>query len=325
MIPGEPEKTKMEERPNCPLCSAQDWKILGTRSYVDNISDSNRYLWKRYRVLFDVWFPGNSEIILNCGMCTACGFVSLIPRVTTQDIDAKYKYLERLGQDYGTSESDCIETKRCDILYQTCNPWLNPKANVLDFGGGDGRLMASFVKHGHTCFLIDYNLTPIPGVIKLGDTTHALNDQKFDLIVCNHVIEHVADPLHVIRNLSEHLTEDGMLFIEVPMEIWLSVPLFDDPVTHCNFFVTGSLKRALELAKLNVIYCKSVEYLHPTGSYFPAVQAIAKKGTEEYSTFSSGTAEVLSNLNPSFSKRLWKSLRYKINRLLMSNGHSKQN
>nr|VFJ68508.1 MAG: Methyltransferase domain-containing protein [Candidatus Kentron sp. FM]VFJ71901.1 MAG: Methyltransferase domain-containing protein [Candidatus Kentron sp. FM]VFK10579.1 MAG: Methyltransferase domain-containing protein [Candidatus Kentron sp. FM] len=40
--------------------------------------------------------------------------------------------------------------------------------------------------------------------------------ERFDFIVCSHVIEHVADPVGVLATLSGHLSDGGLMYVEVP-------------------------------------------------------------------------------------------------------------
>src|SRR5690606_8198435 len=122
-----------------------------------------------------------------------------------------------------------------------------------------------FVDHGHPAFLVDYNQSPQPYVSKLADTIEGLSEQHFDAIICNHVIEHVADPVAILRHLSQHLSDDGFLYVEVPMEIWRKPPLQEEPVTHINFFVAASLRRCMEEARIFPIRICLGSYLHPTG------------------------------------------------------------
>jgi 2-polyprenyl-3-methyl-5-hydroxy-6-metoxy-1,4-benzoquinol methylase len=298
----------MDSNPCCPVCRARAWQELGTRKFVDKTDAIPEYIRKRYRVLFDVWFPGKQDITLTSSMCVSCGFVTNLPRVTVDDVDSKYRYLEELGQDYGRDELAKIQRRRSEAIYRACRKLLARRVKVLDYGGGDGRLMTSFVEDGHECFLVDYNQSPVANVRKLSDTVDQLGGEQFDLIICNHVIEHVAEPTAVVRELTRHLSRNGTIFIEVPMEIWRRPPLQDEPVTHCNFFVPGSLRRVLEEAGLNIWKCCLVSYLHPSGRYLPAVQAIAKNGEIATSRASSGVDEVETYLTPTLWCRIHNAL-----------------
>ncbi|MGB1103629.1 MAG: class I SAM-dependent methyltransferase [Crocinitomicaceae bacterium] len=41
-------------------------------------------------------------------------------------------------------------------------------------------------------------------------------NERFDLIIMRHVLEHFLDPLTVLKRIREVLSEDGVLYIAVP-------------------------------------------------------------------------------------------------------------
>jgi hypothetical protein len=140
------------------------------------------------------------------------------------------------------------------------------------------------------------------------------------------VLEHVADPLKIVQTLSGHLAEDGMLYIEVPMEIWRRAPLQEEPVTHVNFFTPGSLRYKLWRAGLAVPVVRLGSYLHPSGRSLLAVRAIAQHGQSSANPTPPGDMEARRFLNPGPRERLWRygltprnlldAFGYKANRLL---------
>jgi len=202
-------------------------------------------------------------------------------------VDAKYRLLEELGQDYGRNPPNSpIELKRARALYEQIADQIDigDVKNVLDYGGGDGRLMQDFVRVGKSCFNIDYNRNSVTGVEKLGDTLDSLEPaRQFDLIICSHVLEHVAEPLAVVKELSQHLTGNGWIYIEVPMEVWKAPPLHPEPVTHINFFTPNSLRNLLTLAGLSVSESRLGAYLHPLGTWVHVVRAIARRDRAQVS------------------------------------------
>jgi SAM-dependent methyltransferase len=204
------------------------------------------------------------------------------------------------------------------------------KAKVLDFGGGDGRLMHDFLTNGCKCSLVDYSTQSLPGIDRLGDTLKDIpKDFKFDLIICSHVIEHVADPRQVILELKQYLDKDGALYVEVPMEIWGRAPLHEEPVTHINFFVPTSTRLLLERAGLYVMDCGLGGYRHPSGQWNLVVRSISRLNTS--GNQASGQKvfyDTESFLNPSILLKLKRrmlipasipsALAYKIKKLIWS-------
>jgi SAM-dependent methyltransferase len=79
----------------------------------------------------------------------------------------------------------------------------------------------------------DLNTDPLP-----------FEDDRFDLVVCSHVLEHIADPLRFFAECVRVAKPGGLVFVETPSErsLWLpgfpfspekfySLSFFDDP-TH---------------------------------------------------------------------------------------------
>ena len=89
-----------------------------------------------------------------------------------------------------------------------------PGTSVLDFGCGDGKLLDGLQDRGwQTCgiepsmdvaFFRHHRLMSPP------------QDQRFSLVILNHVLEHVTDPIGVLRTLAGALRDDGVLYLSVP-------------------------------------------------------------------------------------------------------------
>jgi hypothetical protein len=118
------------------------------------------------------------------------------------------------------------------------------KVRVLDFGGGDGRLMQRFVERGAECFVVDYVHETVPGVTRLGDTLDDLPEQiepvRFRYFVPCHRACRGAAGHH--ESFAYLLKPSGAHLVAVPHEIWRAAPLQAEPVTHVNFFTEQSLQ-----------------------------------------------------------------------------------
>jgi len=264
------------------------------------------YEQKRFRVLFEIWFPGQENVTLRSVACGNCGFVCYFPRPERADVDAKYRALAQMGEQHGHGGDDSVSRQRAERVFKTLRKRLpNRRIDVLDFGGGDGRLMQPFLDRGDRCFLIDYNQKPIARVQKLGDSLEDIEQgQLFDLTICSHVIEHVVEPTTLLRMLAAHVKPNHHLFIEVPMEIWRKPPLQSEPVTHINFFVPSSLEYCMRQAGLTVEYSKLDAYLHDSGQIFPAVRGLGRRSERANADPSaSGWNELVSYLQPTLLTR----------------------
>lgn len=82
--------------------------------------------------------------------------------------------------------------------------------------------------------------------------------ERFDLITLSHVIEHVSDPLAILRQLAALLTPNGQLLITTPNVKGLGARLFGpawrglEPPRHFNVFSPQSLAEAVRSAGLRV-------------------------------------------------------------------------
>jgi SAM-dependent methyltransferase len=76
-------------------------------------------------------------------------------------------------------------------------------------------------------------------------------EQTFDLITAHFVLEHVADPLGMLRTVAGLLKPEGKLFLSVPDALGNPGDLM--VIDHLNHFVAGSLRTAFARAGLEVL------------------------------------------------------------------------
>ncbi len=256
----------------CPCCKNEDWCIVSEYVYEKTpnesfeIDDSNSRasrLKMRKQVLFDIWFPGQQNITLTSKYCKACGFMCYSPRPSNADLMAKYQFLSTkmsIGAlTVNTPHALSMDGKRESFMKEVIEKYRKGGSKkILDVGGGDGRLLRPFLKDGYNCYLVDFNEEPYPGIERIGATLKDVPaGHVFDVLICSHVLEHVSEPGEFLQHLRSVLSENGVLYIEVPLEIWHGIPISKDPVTHVNFFTVKSLKNALILNGLKPIAIES--------------------------------------------------------------------
>lgn len=236
----------------------------------------------RREVLFHVWFKEQDEVQLESVFCSKCGFGCYKPRPEDEDIARKYEYLRRYESDPGGQTghgeySRKLDGKRARRIYDKCQAYLSSQqADILDYGGGNGKLMRPFKENRHRCYLIDYNDNPLPGILKLGSDIDDYRGQtKFDVIVCSHVLEHVSGVSKLVNRLRDLLKPDGIIYAEVPQEIWSGLKMDLDPVTHINFFTENSFSN-LFLANGFEILEKKQGISNYGDSYLEVVWLVAK-------------------------------------------------
>lgn len=87
-------------------------------------------------------------------------------------------------------------------------------ARVLDFGCGEGRFLDRLRDWGWQT----YGIEPSTEVAfaRHGRLDSPPQDGSFDLVILHHVLEHVTEPLDILRQLGGSMREGGTLFIGVP-------------------------------------------------------------------------------------------------------------
>ena len=98
----------------------------------------------------------------------------------------------------------------------------------------------------------------------------------FDLVICSHVLEHLANPLDTLKELIGAVKSDGFIYIEVPNEIWGTPPPSIDPVTHINFFSPDSLRVLMERAALLQSVSKQAVFRMWNGFHFYPGKSLLK-------------------------------------------------
>ena len=138
----------------------------------------------------------------------------------------------------------------------------------------------------------------------------------FDIIVCSHVLEHVNEPGKFLRQLRSLLSVNGVIYIEVPLEIWKGIPIQSDPVTHINFFTVNSLRNALLLHGFTALSIKN-ELSSYGEKYKRVAWAVAAATEEEANLNNINSLQTKSLLQPKATEKLVRYLEdFRLNAIL---------
>lgn len=102
---------------------------------------------------------------------------------------------------------------------------ISEKDNILELGYGEGNFTEELVRRKFLPTIIDGSEILLNiAKKKFGSKINVENElfenfkseEKFDVIIATHVLEHVDDPIFLLKKLKENLTERGRIIIIVP-------------------------------------------------------------------------------------------------------------
>jgi 2-polyprenyl-3-methyl-5-hydroxy-6-metoxy-1,4-benzoquinol methylase len=101
--------------------------------------------------------------------------------------------------------------------------------NILEIGCGEGNICFQMANYGHKVLGIDISDTTIKSAIKKWGNTPGLtfrvedaeqmklsSEEKYDVIVCSEILEHLHEPAKLVRNFNNLLKPDGIAIVTVP-------------------------------------------------------------------------------------------------------------
>jgi SAM-dependent methyltransferase len=143
--------------------------------------------------------------------------------------------------------------------------------HVADLGCAEGSLLAALRTRFTRAHLygveVNKAFADFARALTAGSIVASTNDlprKHFDLVVINHVLEHIVDPVAYLRDAVVLLRPTGRLYIAVP-DASAYNSIRDLHIAHLFHFTTRSLTRCIQRAGLRVLSCE-VTYppRHPT-------------------------------------------------------------
>jgi 2-polyprenyl-3-methyl-5-hydroxy-6-metoxy-1,4-benzoquinol methylase len=151
--------------------------------------------------------------------------------------------------------------------------YLTPaQRRAIDVGCGTGYLLSELKKSGFDGLGIDFN----PDLVRFARAHFHVNaevtrvedlmalNSRFDLALLIHVLEHVEDPVGLLKNIRQLLDPGGILFIDLPNLTRFAINRSirkggffwgEYPPHHLTFWSRASLSKALEAAGYSVLEC----------------------------------------------------------------------
>jgi SAM-dependent methyltransferase len=199
-------------------------------------------------------------VTLSLRRCERCGFIF----AEGEEIAQLVSLYERLEDSAYEQSQDSRALQMAWLLDQALRR--RPRAaTMLDIGAGLGLLVAEGRRRGLEAAGIEPSRSLVDGAAKLqgvdllqGVFPHAaLEGRRFDLIFLVDVIEHVSDPLALLRDCGAALSSQGLLVVVTPDVGSLAARLLGRRwwhyrLAHVGYFDRRSLDEAVRISGLAI-------------------------------------------------------------------------
>ncbi len=208
--------------------------------------------------------------------CVNCSHVTAHPLPSDFDIDRFYGGM-RFWKGYGVNDTlqhrDWFESlvsnsslwenfnrAKNQLAYILEHSELTSGAKIIDFGSGLAPFLCHCRQRGFEnlyalepsavicAFLKEQGVMTFPSLLEVFIARDDL--PKFDLMVVSHTLEHLKNPAGVLEGLREHLSENGVLYVDVPYKDNLK-PYHQG--LHFHFFNETSMREILQKSGYRVI------------------------------------------------------------------------
>lgn len=187
--------------------------VCGTMNF-QTISDKDRY-----------------GLYMPVVICTDCGLIQTNPRMDQQAYNTFYNQeYRKLYTGNKSPNSDFFNnqyrTGRQIFNFLNSNGVLSKplgEITVLEIGCGAGGILQYFREKGCTVNGVDlgeeyieFGRSQYDLDIDIGNITDISTENSVDLIIYSHVLEHVLTPVTEIQHIHRVLSDDGIVYIELP-------------------------------------------------------------------------------------------------------------
>lgn len=239
--------TWIKENQKCAICN-HSWVFSSDASFYDFLKER----------MF-----GNEEKktkIVHCPRCRAY-YSSYRPTVKEMDMlytgyrDTVYQKMREKYESYYTEEFNrllCFPEdggkSRRDGISNFIKGFIKKDiAYILDWGGDKGQFIPEIFSDAQK-YVYEISGTDTINNVMLIKDKKDLRKYQWDIILCNMVLEHLSDVNACIKEISDCMSGNSLLYIEVPIERFMENSDYVFIHEHINFFRE---KTFIYLAKMN--------------------------------------------------------------------------
>jgi len=212
----------------------------------------------------EVFAPGAAQAS-RIVRCNRCGLMYANPRAKEPDhvqIQTWDPEMVSLSWHSQRLEKEKLQVRDYAKTRALLNRAFPERGKLLEIGSGFGYLLAEFKKDGWDVFGVEpdrFACRYAKERLEVDCTSDLVEnaripDESYDVIVMNHVIEHLDDPMATLREINRVLKPSGYLVLETPRYDTLMFRLLGrrersiNCIGHIYFFTTQTLKNLYEAA-----------------------------------------------------------------------------
>lgn len=269
---------------NCPVC----------RSEVGYFIHNQRFHIEKGNPL-----PDNYDVVC----CVQCGFVFADTPFGQAVYDQYYKDFSKY-EDESTGSGSGGKAFEHERLYETCQFLMkytgNKDLNIIDIGSAGGGLLRILSDSGYTnLYALEPSAVCVDKVNNIGsgrikafagsildDLSAVFMGQKFDVVVLSHVFEHIYDLSRAMLQIRSIMSENGMLYIEVPNLLkyvdFKKVPFYYFDCEHINHFDKKSLRNLCCVYGFDELTIGEKAMRVSDNDHYPAVYGLFRFSDESF-------------------------------------------
>ena len=180
-------------------------------------------------------------------ICDNCGFLAKNERFIPTNNEEYNRYLLH---DNNSNDGYVLYQEK---FYNDIKDYLGK--SVLDYGCGNNHILSNIIeKNGHESSYYDLYFYP----------NEKYEKARYDAIILEEVIEHLSNPLEVLKTLIPLLNLEGNLIIRtqfIPQDLMTKKWWYLRDLTHISFFNFSTFKYLSKLLSLQIIYCNEKDLI----------------------------------------------------------------
>ena len=243
---------------------------------------------------------GDMVLTIGVKLCCRCGFVFLSPRMDEQELSKYYDGQSRYTRSFEQLRQSPYDTL-CAVQIDRILEEGADLSKVLEIGSAEGYFLYKLRQHGGVVEGVEpaaaykgFHQKHYPDIAMNWTMLEDAQLQKgtYTLCVMRHVLEHIEATVVMLRHVQELLSDNGVVYIEVPNIARPQVAIYEYyHEQHLGYFTERTIRYACALAGLE---CVSVQQWDDnprnSGYDYPVLRVVARRNEQAKDTVDIGPA-----------------------------------